>query len=125
MIYDEREIRRTQVIEAAKQMMTAARTAPKACGIDHMHTLTLTGADKDAVADEMERLGNEMGAAFFIRDAGNMRAALAMVMIGADSLRDVVAFPKVQNASELMSGCPAPADPKALADLSIAVIDEE
>ena len=50
---------------------------------------------------------------------------LAMVMSGADSLRDVLAFPKVQNASELMSGCPAPADPKALADLSIAVVDQE
>ena len=50
---------------------------------------------------------------------------LAMVMSGADSLRDVLAFPKVQNASELMSGCPAPADAKALADLSIAVIDQE
>ncbi len=48
---------------------------------------------------------------------------LAMVMSGADSLRDVLAFPKVQNASELMSGCPAPADAKALADLSIAVIE--
>ncbi len=50
---------------------------------------------------------------------------LAMVMSGADSLRDVLAFPKVQNASELMSGCPAPADAKALADLSIAVIEEK
>ena len=50
---------------------------------------------------------------------------LAMVMCGADSLRDVIAFPKVQNASELMSGCPAPADPQALKDLAIAIVDGE
>jgi len=36
-----------------------------------------------------------------------------------------VAFPKVQNASELMSGCPAPADPKALGELGIKLAEEE
>ena len=49
---------------------------------------------------------------------------LAMVMSGADSLRDVVAFPKVQNASELMSKCPAPADLKALEELGIKLAEE-
>ncbi len=48
---------------------------------------------------------------------------LAMIICGADSLRDVTAFPKVQNASELMSGCPSPTDKKALDDLGIAVIE--
>ena len=44
---------------------------------------------------------------------------LTMMMCGADSLRDVVAFPKVQNASELMSDCPAPANEKLLRELGI------
>ena len=50
---------------------------------------------------------------------------LAMVMSGADSLRDVVAFPKVQNASELMSQCPTPVAAADLAVLGIAVTEEE
>ena len=50
---------------------------------------------------------------------------LAMLMCGAESLRDVVAFPKVQNASELMSACPAPVDQKSLDDLCIAVTKTE
>ncbi len=47
---------------------------------------------------------------------------LAMILCGADSLRDVIAFPKVQNASELMSGCPAPQEQKALDELGISVV---
>ncbi len=50
------------------------------------------------------------------------------LLLGLEDIRDVIAFPKVQNASELLSKCPAAADPKALAELGIAVVasaDEE
>ena len=48
---------------------------------------------------------------------------IAMILCGADNLRDVVAFPKVQNASELMSGCPTPVDNAQLRELGIAVVE--
>ena len=50
---------------------------------------------------------------------------ITMLMCDANSLRDVVAFPKVQNASEIMSGCPSPADEKALRELAISVTEYE
>lgn len=50
---------------------------------------------------------------------------LAMLMCGADSLRDVTAFPKVQNASELMSGAPGPIDDVQKQELAIAVIEND
>ncbi|MEG2429666.1 MAG: amino acid--tRNA ligase-related protein, partial [Oscillospiraceae bacterium] len=44
---------------------------------------------------------------------------LSMIMCNADSLKDVTAFPKVQNASELMSNCPGDVDEIQLDELGI------
>ena len=46
---------------------------------------------------------------------------LVMLMLGCDSIRDVIAFPKVQNASELMTGCPDTVEEKSLKELSIKI----
>ena len=49
---------------------------------------------------------------------------IAMLLCKADSLRDVTAFPKVQNASELMSSCPAPVDKESLDVLGIEIKEQ-
>ena len=50
---------------------------------------------------------------------------LIMIMTGTENIRDVIAFPKVQNASELMTNCPDFVEDKSLAELAIAVVPEE
>lgn len=50
---------------------------------------------------------------------------LVMLMLKRDSIRDVIAFPKVQNAGEPMSGAPDVVDPKQLKELSIALTEAD
>jgi len=49
---------------------------------------------------------------------------LVMLMAGCDSIRDVIAFPKVQNASCLMTNAPDFVDEKQLEELGIRIIQE-
>jgi uncharacterized ferredoxin-like protein len=76
------------VLDTANAMCAAARTAPKACRIDHLDCAILTGADKDALAGEMRKIGSSLteDGKFFTRDADNVDSAQAVVLIGAKYL---------------------------------------
>ena len=50
---------------------------------------------------------------------------LVMQMLGASTLRDVIAFPKVQNMTEPMTDCPSVVDDQQLVDLGIALLPQE
>ena len=50
---------------------------------------------------------------------------LCMQLLEADTLRDVVAYPKIKDASEPMTNCPSAVDSEQLTDLGIAVLREE
>ena len=50
---------------------------------------------------------------------------LVMQMLGCESLRDVIAYPKVQNASEPMTDCPAVVDEVQLRDLGITEMETD
>lgn len=47
---------------------------------------------------------------------------LVMLMLGCDSIRDVIAFPKVANSSELMSNAPDVVDAKQLTELGLSIV---
>ncbi len=50
---------------------------------------------------------------------------LVTLLLGHEDIRDVIAFPKAQNASEIMSKCPSFANPADLEELGIAIIPQE
>lgn len=87
MIENERKIRRNSVIEAAHQLMIAARTAPKAKGCDIIEiALVSDRPDLEALAAEMRRQANITGMKFLIRDADNILSGEAVLLIGTQAM---------------------------------------
>jgi len=67
----------------ARLMALSARTAPKARGIDVIRTLIVTGDERRVLARAMREYGERHNAGLFIRDAGNVEASDACLIIGS------------------------------------------
>jgi len=78
------KIEKDAVEMAASMMAASARTAPKARGVDSIKTLVLTGEHLEELASAMEKKVKEKSPelAFFKRDADNVRASAAILLIG-------------------------------------------
>ncbi len=82
MIYNAQEMEKQAALQTAMQMCAAARTAPKTRGIDQIHTMVVTGEEKEALAVALEGLAEKWSIDNFARDARNVRASQAVVLIG-------------------------------------------
>ncbi len=82
MIHNERATRKEQVLQIARQMMTAARTAPKGKGMDIIEVAMVTDDDIHCLSEEMHKIYEEKGLKFLLRDAENILSADAIVIIG-------------------------------------------
>ena len=77
------------ILETAKLMLIAARTAPKTAGIDDVITSIVYGKEKDAIADIMDEIGVERKSEGFRRDAKNVRDSEAVVLISVRGNKSV------------------------------------
>jgi uncharacterized ferredoxin-like protein len=82
MIANGKDMEQRAVEEVAALMCAAARTAPKAKGVDNLVTLVVTGEDKDRLAKEMRRVAEEHSIGFFARDADCVDKSQAVVLLG-------------------------------------------
>ncbi|NCC09768.1 MAG: ferredoxin [Bacteroidia bacterium] len=82
MIINERDARHEHLLTVGKQMMTAARTAPKGKGIDIIETALITGEEIKQLSQKMIAMVEEHGMKFFLRDADNILNAECILLIG-------------------------------------------
>lgn len=79
--YAESEIKEQAIKNVAEMMMVAARTAPKARGIDNLEIIMIDGADIKQLSTKMLEIFQSTGAPVFQRDATSILNASAIVLI--------------------------------------------
>lgn len=86
MILNERDSRHEHILHVARQMMTAARTAPKGKGIDVIEIALITDDGIRKLSDKMIAMAEENGMKFFLRDADNILQAECIMIVGTRPL---------------------------------------
>ncbi len=81
MLIDERSNRRERLMQVANAMMTAARTAPKGKGFDIIEIALVTDDTIETLSKAMFEYSERTGLKFVSRDAENILAAEAIVLI--------------------------------------------
>ncbi len=78
----EEEFKVEAVERVAEAMCLAARTAPKARGMDLLEIVVLKGGDIQKISAKMKEIGERENHNTFLRDAENIKSAQAIVVIG-------------------------------------------
>lgn len=76
-----RDVEEAGVLHAAELICVAARTAPKGKGKDLLITAVVTGAEKSKLCARMEAIAERDGMTIFTRDAANVAASSAVVLL--------------------------------------------
>jgi uncharacterized ferredoxin-like protein len=76
------------LLRAAELMMVSCRTAPKAGGVDDVDTVLVTGSEKDKIAAEMDKMGDERKIDGFRRDADNVKRSEALLLVGVNGRKN-------------------------------------
>jgi uncharacterized ferredoxin-like protein len=81
-ITDEKKLSLAALRETISKMVIAARTAPKARGIDTFEILVAEGESVLKLSERMSKISREHDIAFFERDAGNILESPFIFLIG-------------------------------------------
>ncbi|MGB9498357.1 MAG: ferredoxin domain-containing protein [Dissulfuribacterales bacterium] len=84
------DIEREALQIVAKLMCLAARTAPKAGGVDSLVTAVISGDDRKRLVSEMRRLGEERNLKFYAINADMVDASELVVLLGTKLKRYMI-----------------------------------
>ena len=80
--HSEESIRTKTLYAIAKEMLLAARTAPKARGIDNLEIALAESQTIEMISQKMKEIGQEIESPSFLRDAENILQSTVMILVG-------------------------------------------